>query len=659
MIDREAPYVHENSLYSPYLPHPTIAAAEDAGRILCVSWEQALRHLLKTRNDIVRKETVDPLRHMYEPDIWKLCWGLLDVPWQKKELNEEIRRRLGFEKRVRVLLVMGDNRGSKTTFEMLTLARLQWYVPKTETWSFQTTHDVAVNTHHKMLHQFLPPELRNAGKIMEEVTNISWGQKDGFTKSKYVLPNGSEHTFKNYSQGPPSPLESGNPNAIAADEEMVSDWAERAEIRVASSNGFFILSFTPINGYSQTVYTYYHGAKTILDAPAFLLPADGGPPLPWLQIGLTEAEYGSVVDALDRKEAPIYPLSRPPTLEEILTGGRPDPAGRHFERMPRVLRAGAHGDKAIVHFHSGDNPFGTPSNVVKQALEMPMDRRKITVYGFATKTVSSAFVLFDENVHGVAPEAIPEGGTNWLIVDPSNARPFFMLWRRDLPDGRIFIYREWPSAYAIPGLGFLGDWAEQGGVSAKKFDGKRGPAQRPIGWGAARYKEEVARLEDWELAQQERPAEMTYEAWIKSWSEWGPARERMHKRFMDARFSAVNNIQDGGVKSLFETFDEVGLTFEPTNAVIDGADSRDDGLQMITTALSFDPLRTVDYFNQPRLFISRACVNLIFAMKIYTGLDKTDSACGDPIDCLRYSFKMDCKYIERREAGGRPGRGCY
>jgi hypothetical protein len=251
-----------------------------------------------------------------------------------------------------------------------------------------------------------------------------------------------------------------------------------------------------------------------------------------------------------------------------------------------------------------------------------------------------------------------EGGTNTMVVDPSNARPFFMLWRRDMPDGNILIYREWPSGYAIPGLGFLGAWAEQGGAG-KKFDGKRGPAQTPINWSAARYKEEIARLEGWALADEKRPPRMSYEEWISSWSEHGPAKEKIYRRYMDARFSNVNNIQSGGVKSLFETFDEVGLTFEPTNAEGEGKDGRDDGLQMINNALFFDPTKPVDFFNHPRLYIHESCVNLIFAMKIYTGLDKTDSACGDPIDCLRYSFKVDCKYVEQRTAGGRAGRGCY
>ena len=657
-MDKTAPYEHEDSLYSPYLPLPTIAAAEDLALVRGCGTDGALREMLAQRNKIIREETMDPLRHGYRPPIWQLCWGLLDVPWQDRDFNCYIRERLGFRKRVRVLVVMGDNRGGKTTFEMMTLALLQWYVPRSETWSFQTTHDQSVNTHHKALHLFLPPELRNAGKILSETTALSYSQKEGFTKSKYVLPNGSEHSFRNYSQDAIAAIESGNPSAIGADEEMPSDWAERAEVRVASSNGFFMLAYTPINGYSPTVYTYYHGARVLLDAPGFLLPADGGPALPWAQLGLSEAEYAEVVGAMDRKEKPRFPLSRPTALEEILAGGRKEPVGRKFHRMPRVLRTGCEGDKAIVHFHSGDNPFGTPSNIVQAALGMPEDRKRVVVYGYATKTCANAFTLFDENVHTVRADDVPEGGTNTLVVDPSSARPFFMLWRRDMPDGKIFIYREWPGNYAIPGLGMLGVWAEQGGAG-KRFDGKKGPAQSPIGWGAARYKEEIARLEGWILAKEERPERMNYEDWVKSWGEHGPTKEKIYRRYMDARFGAVNNLQSGGVKSLFETFDDVGLTFEPTNAGSDGPDSRDDGLQMINNALCFDPTKPVDFFNHPRLFISRACTNLIFAMKIYTGLDRTDAATGDPIDCLRYGFKMDCKFVDVRASGGRPGRGCY
>ena len=670
-LDKNAPFLHEHDLYSPYLEHPTIADAEAFAAETGCDTERALRHLLTLRNRIIRAETNDPLQSGYRPPIWVLCWALLDVPWQDKALNQSIRERLGFKERVQTLVIMGDNRGGKTTFMMMTISLLMWHVKKCETWSMQTTHEKSVSTHHRALHDFLPPKLRRAGKILSETTAISYSRKEGFTGGKFVLPNLSAYTALNYSMGPPSPLESGNPNAIAADEEMPADLAERAEVRVAASNGFFILGYTPINGYSATVRTYYHGATVVLDAPAYLLPADGGPALPGAQLGLTEAEFEDNRVALKRKEQPIWPLSRPPSLEEILNCAlriehlrQRDPAAkieeRKFQRMPRVLKTGVNGEKAIVHFHSGDNPFGTPSNVVGLALSMPDDRKKMTVYGYATKSVTNCFGKFDEHVHVVKAKDIPAGGTNWHIVDPSNARPFFQLWRRDTPDGKIFIYREWPGNYAIPGLGFLGAWAEQGGAD-KKFDGKRGPAQRAINWGAARYKEEIARLEGWQLAATERPATMNYQDWVASWGEQGPAAEKIHERFLDARFGAVNNIQAGGIKSLLETFDDVGLTFAPTNAVIDNGDNLDEGLQLINDALDFDATRPVDFFNHPRLFISEECVNLIFALKLYTGLDKGDGATKDPIDTLRYSFKVDCKWVEERPdgSGGRRGRGCY
>lgn len=219
-----------------------------------------------------------------------------------------------------------------------------------------------------------------------------------------------------------------------------------------------MLCYTPINGYSPTVYTYYHGAKVVLETPGYLLPVDGGPALPWVQLGLTEEEYRSNAEALDRREQPVWPLSRPMSLEEIFAQRRdegrwPGLAGRKFQMMPRVLKTGVNGEKAIVHFQSGDNPFGAPGNVVKLALAMPEDKRKQTVYGFASKTVANCFGLFDERVHVVPPAAVPAEGTNVMVVDPSSARPFFMLWRRDTADGKMFIYREWPSLEQIPGLG--------------------------------------------------------------------------------------------------------------------------------------------------------------------------------------------------------------
>jgi hypothetical protein len=48
--------------------------------------------------------------------------------------------------------------------------------------------------------------------------------------------------------------------------------------------------------------------------------------------------------------------------------------------------------------------------------------------------------------------------------------------------------------------------------------------------------------------------------------------------------------------------------------------------------------------NQPKLYISENCQNLIFCLKEWTGQDGQKGASKDPIDCLRYLAVMNPEF---------------
>jgi hypothetical protein len=95
---------------------------------------------------------------------------------------------------------------------------------------------------------------------------------------------------------------------------------------------------------------------------------------------------------------------------------------------------------------------------------------------------------------------------------------------------------------------------------------------------------------------------------------------------------------------------DLGMLFTATPG-----DSIDEGVSMINDALSYNPEKPVDAINQPRLYISENCKNVIYALQTYTGADKKLGAVKDFIDLLRYVCLSDAINVEGdilRSTGG-------
>lgn len=631
--------------------------------------------LVEKREQQLASMARDPLIYGYMPPIARVCQALLGLPWAEREDGEygaAMRKHLGFERPVRSLLILGGNRSGKTWFECHTIMRMLLDTPNGRGWMFHQTHQQSVEYHHRLMHELLPAGWRR--KVKSQTEYISYNQQMGFSSDKFVLVNAAECSFRNYSQDSRDAIEGGEPDGVAADELIPGNWAETLEVRLATRNGFFLIGFTPIDGYSGTVAMYCDGSQVVKKRTAFLCPTDGGPELHHLALGLTEPELREVETALKEKRSPRCFPCRPQRCEDWLTGGTGDPevpAGRRFEEVPRVLRC-ARPDRAVVYFHSSDNPFGNPRILLEKLARKPRAFVRERFYGIAEKLVGARFATFDERVHVVHACDVPQGGTNYQIVDPCSGRAFFMVWRRDMPDGRIFFYREWPGSYHIPGIGVPEPWAEPS--TGKEQDGRRGKGQKSPGWGLAGYKREIARLEGWldtegtestevELWRRETPAGMTEEEWVRSWNEKGPAREQIEARYMDARFGNTKSFEEGGMVTLIEQFEQrVNLTFFDSSTG-GGKWTVEDGCAMIEDALAYDASRPIDFFNSPRMFVSEECRNLIFALKVWTGADGGEGATKDPIDCVRMSFLKACGYVPRQreigQGGGLDAGGCY
>lgn len=643
-------------------PHPVLAlpSPEAIHALGAEAWIEAMRK----REAIIRDEKEDPLRHGWEPPMWRICDALLgfDRPepgWT--ELAERIRRRLGFSRLVKVLLILGGNRSGKSEYVAKRTVKLVTYHRNKRVWMFHQSNAMSLEYQQPLIWKYLPAEIRRAvaKKAVRGTTEyISYSRKNGFPDGRVIFETESEVGFRNYEQDKAT-IEGGEIDLGAPDELIPPDWLETLELRVATRSGRVIVTFTPVDGYTETVAMMYDGARAVVESIGFLLPKDGGQPDVARALGLSDAELAHILaetEAAQRENRPMRthaPWSRPEDCLKWLdeqtgaqTGaGQPAvPAGRKFETVPRVLKcAGAQENKAIVHFHSSDNPYGNPIEVWKLISNKNAAFIRERFYGIANKTISGKFPKFKVGVHTRPAAEIPKTGTNYHLIDPAGARNFFMLWIRVTKRG-AFVYREWPGPYEVPGHGMLGDWATAGGgvlAGRRRYDGKAGPAQTAIGFTNLEYKVEIARLEGWHAARKPRPAEIDLKTWQRGWRAEDGTDEPILRRIIDSRPASAPREENDRPTTLLTQWDALGLVCDPAPG-----DDIDEGVQDINDALGYDEAQPLTDINCPQLIISEACPNLIFAMQKWTGADGNKGATKDPIDLLRYFFRSDCRHYE-------------
>lgn len=582
----------------PLMPAPT---REEFARL---GYEGAVQ-LLNQRQAALIAMRDDPFRHGWEPPAWRLADALCEFPWVDKELAASVRKRLGFSEPVKKLFLMGGNRSSKTTWAAKRVMRLLIDGAARRAWMFHQNSDMSVEYHHALIWQFLPQEMRRVVKTQTEY--LAYKAQTGFSDDKATFANGSYVSFRNYSQDKAT-IEGGELDIIVADELCPLDWSKTFDLRTATRDGWVIHPFTPVDGYTPLVGSAREGASIALDSAGWLLPLtpDGAP---------------------DRARATEL---RDVLADALGTGAPEPPEAAKFERMPRIEKC-ASPRRAVMYFHSSDNPFGNPDRVAGDALAGGPDFTRERFYGLVTKSFSARFA-FDTARHVVKPSEIPPKGVNIMVADPASSRNWFMLWARVVGED-VYIYREWPTTWRpCDGHGYVGPWADH---DPKKPDGKKGSGQKSLGWGLLRYKEEIARLEGWEDAKPDSPLAKTPAAW----SESHGSRDRVYRRIMDSRFASAPKLENDRPETVITQFEDIGLWFDTAS----GADI-DDGEQKIVSLLYYDKSKPLDITNRPRLYVSAECPNVIHALSSYVGINPETgridmgSPLKDIIDCLRYAL---------------------
>jgi hypothetical protein len=305
------------------------------------------------------------------------------------------------------LLVSGGNRSGKTTWAAHAVVKAAVENPNSTIMCFAQNADVSIRQQQGAIYDALPEEYRV--KVLGTEENISYTRKNGFSKSSLILPNSkSSIIFKTYAQflnndtileGAELGCRSPNWINIGAwcDEYLIGpELLATLRFRLATRNSKLLITFTPIDGYTEVVRDYVQGAQT-----------------------------------LESKDAEL--LNR---------------------KVPYIQKS-KNRDAAIVYFHSKDNPFGGYERIANDLKGRPDDEILTRAYGIATKSLSTKFPNFNREVNVIKPSQIPKDGvTKYMILDPAGRKNWFMAWIAVDQTDTYYVYREWPDV----GIGDWARW---------------------------------------------------------------------------------------------------------------------------------------------------------------------------------------------------------
>ena len=130
------------------------------------------------REEAISDEADDPYRHGFELS-----------PWARAD--EQLRTH-------QEILVMGGNRAGKSEWAAKRVVECLTQNPGTIIWCLTETSANSIQFQQKMIWKYLKKEHKSLGR--GKVGYVMFSLRNGFTASKFCLPNRSECIFRNWSQ---------------------------------------------------------------------------------------------------------------------------------------------------------------------------------------------------------------------------------------------------------------------------------------------------------------------------------------------------------------------------------------------------------------------------------------------------------------------------
>lgn len=584
----------------PCLPAPTV---EDVRAIVARHGARAaevLRGIEAKRLEAIAAAAADPFNHGWELECWKDADRLLALP------------------ETRLLANLGGGGSSKTTWMVKRGVQTAFTVRNARVLFLHEDEDASRDVHQAMAYDFLPPTLKPVDGWKPKKTtstNIVYDSKIGFSGNAFTTPVGGKVRFGFYRQDIKR-WEGSGWTLICCDENAPLKWIETLLFRLGRAGGKMIWCFTAIEGLTPAVAEMTRGARTLEWRPVDLdlLPADH--------------------QCHDTQDWPRG------TMPYVQQGLRPEVKIVYFHSIMNPL-SGYDPSQGRMAFYGYNDQKLFCQNKPKEIAE----RR---AYGYARKSNRTVFPMFGA-VHIMddgrmrkllngEPGADGQEGrptleaTRYQIIDPAGSRNFFMIWFAVDENGRHYIYREWPD---VP---TYGQWARPSD-DPRKWDGDAGPAQTKVISGVVAYKRVILDAEGSEV---------------------------IFDRFVDPRSGSTEAMAaDAGESSVIDRFreeqkDERGTITGPMMLLTPAFSGKteDDGLTQIDELLAWNPREPLTALvNEPHLYVSSACENVIWALSNYTAHDGAKAACKDPVDCVRYMALKKCSYVRASALQGIAGGG--
>lgn len=580
--------------------HPDIRLVRPE-ELLLAGWEaDRIQAFYRQRHETIARQWECPLLYGYRPP----CWRKVDA------ILAEMRAK--WPAGVLCMLLSGGNRSGKSEYAGNKVMQTLTGTPQARAWCFQATEAMSWSEQQPIIYKNFPPDWRpgESGRLKKGMTtNISYNDKTGFGGNSFTLPNKARCDFKFYASESGT-FEGAKLHIVWADELIPQEFIEPLEFRLAQMNGLFLMTFTPVKGYSPAYATFTEGATAVeeIDLEIPIMGEDGN-----------FARWEKVPKrGMDGQIAGV-------------------------EKVPVVL-ACRQPARSVVYFDTRQNFYGSPENVIATVMRRPKDQlipeAKLRLYGIPKSAASAKFPWDDEH-HMVSVETVAQllsdrsRFTLVHVMDPAHGRNFCMQWWADLPNGQMVCVDEWPmEGDYIPGVGDPGPWAVSGALGGdptsrrrrELADGARGPAQEPFRLTLRQVSAEIRRKE------------------MELGKFSGGGRLEPLERNVDSRAGASGTTRADAYTTLLQEFLQIdggdGLLFSPAPGGGKN-EAGEDWITLIQELMSIDPV-----LKAPKLLVSARCTNTIWALRHWTGLDGPTGACKDFIDLTKYKVLRPVKYVD-------------
>lgn len=282
-------------------------------------------------------------------------------------------------------------------------------------------------------------------------------------------------------------------------------------------------------------------------------------------------------------------------------------------------------NRRVVFFFSEDNPYNPFDEMRSKLVASPMGQILTRAYGWASDNIGKAFARFRPDIHCIDRDKVPPGGTLYMVCDPAGARNWFCLWLLAYEDGKRIVVREFPD------FSNYGEWA----LPSEKPDGKPGPAQTlEAGRSISEYRALFRQIED----------------------DLGYGEPVM--RLIDPKAGGSPALSEAGGTTLIDLLAESDdPTDEPMAFIPAPGVPVDQRTSAINSLLSYDATQPLTPLNEPSLYITKDCSNLIYALSEHTGRDGQKGASKDPIDCIGMLLVSGLAYVGQNGFDTRGGGG--